>query len=533
MNKDDAVTLNYKYGELEGTCSVKWQGSSSLTWAKKNYTIKFDNEFEAKEGWGAQKKYCFKANYIDFSHARNVVSAKIWGQIVKSRENQKEILTTLPNGGAIDGFPCTIVLNGEFWGVYTWNIPKDGWMLGMTESTTGKEAIWCADHHGDDELGYATHFNNVATGAGDFELEFVSNEDDAGWALTSLNQAIQAVLDSNGTDIDTTVNNYIDINTAIDYYIFCVVLNGVDMGTKNYLLHTHDGIKWYFTGYDMDTTYGLDWDGKRFIGEPYYSFEHYSKMHKLMQLIYNYKKIDLKARYKELRSTILTESNLYMLFTNFCGEFPITLLHEDAKKWGIPNTSVNNVSQILNFFNMRIKKADEEMGLVNNSGTGGDSGDSGVSYTNVVPTSQAFDSDEVFNGTGYMNNKAYMEGSIHDMAGYVQTGLFSFVVPASAPHPAIFVKGSAGPDDTVNTRVQLFKDGKTYVSEIYGTEAAGLNNYFTIEKLADNYYKFTPVVGDNGASNIHRDMGAGVIYASMLLKGTGDNLIITIDEPIE
>lgn len=85
MTKDDAVDLTYVYGERNGTVSVKWQGSSSLAWDKKNYTMKFDIAFEAKEGWGEQKKYCFKANFIDSSHARNVVNAKLWGQVVKSR----------------------------------------------------------------------------------------------------------------------------------------------------------------------------------------------------------------------------------------------------------------------------------------------------------------------------------------------------------------------------------------------------------------------------------------------------------------
>ena len=71
MSKDNAVSLEYVYGERSGTATVKWQGSSSLSYPKKNYTINFDNAFEAAEGWGIQKKYCLKANYIDHSHASN------------------------------------------------------------------------------------------------------------------------------------------------------------------------------------------------------------------------------------------------------------------------------------------------------------------------------------------------------------------------------------------------------------------------------------------------------------------------------
>ena len=57
ISKDNAVSLDYIYGDRTGSCTLKWQGNSSLAYPKKNYTIKFDEPFEAAEGWGAQKKY--------------------------------------------------------------------------------------------------------------------------------------------------------------------------------------------------------------------------------------------------------------------------------------------------------------------------------------------------------------------------------------------------------------------------------------------------------------------------------------------
>ena len=77
MDKDNAVQMQYAYGDMSGECEVKWQGTSSLNYPKKNYTIKFDNAFEAVEGWGEQKKYCLKAYYIDYSHLRDRLGAII------------------------------------------------------------------------------------------------------------------------------------------------------------------------------------------------------------------------------------------------------------------------------------------------------------------------------------------------------------------------------------------------------------------------------------------------------------------------
>lgn len=502
MTKENPVTLAYKYKDMAGTCEVKWQGSSSLMWPKKNYTIKFDNAFEAKEGWGEQKKYCLKANFIDHSHARNVVSAKLWGEIVKSRTPRGGITGAIscsngadymksavsvsngevtvkthvgssgfifftgntypagehtisfdvynpgsaenngafavltfgvvgvedtdwdtvnvntveaygtwlsrtytvtfpkdnsmiglipysfkatetmfgyifrnikvdgvpyqtepalpryaefPNGGAIDGFPTIVTMNGKFHGLYTFNIPKDGWMFGMGEGAN--EAILCPNQASSPACGFKGEANLVD----DFDLEYVTNEDDSGWVLESLNRAIAACMNSDGSDIDTTVAKYIDIDSAIDYYIFCVLLRGNDMVRKNYLLATYDGTKWFFSAYDMDTTYGIEWHGKNFnsaLGYPIIT----DYNHKVMELLRTYKKDEVKARYAALRKAAMSEDNVDTAFLNFGAGVPSAVLAEDTKKWPtIPSSSVSNTAQILQWYRRRIEAIDKDI----------------------------------------------------------------------------------------------------------------------------------------------------------------------------
>lgn len=355
MTKENAVTLDYVYGDLSGTCTCKWQGGSSVSWAKKNYTIKFDQEFEAVEGWGAQKKYCFKANFIDHSHARNIVNAKLWGQIVKSRATPNETLNALPNGGAIDGFPCVIMLNGEFHGLYTWNIPKDGWMFGMGEGT--QEAIVCADNPAGDPCG----FKGATATFDDFSLEYAPDEDNADWILTSLNRCIDAVVNSDGTDLDTTVAQYLDWDSAIDYFIFVSLVGGNDMYRKNYILATYDGVKWFFSAYDMDTTHGLNWKGNGFNKSTGYPFlTQYN--HRVMELIQTHKKDALKARYAKLRNSVMSEDNLYMMFTNWAAAIPLPIMVEDVRKWPtIPSSAASNVAQILNWYRLRAAFIDKDI----------------------------------------------------------------------------------------------------------------------------------------------------------------------------
>ena len=363
MTKDNAVTLNYRYGERSGTCTLKWQGSSALLFPKKNYTVKFDNAFEAVAGWGAQKKYCLKADWVDFSHCRNVVSAKLWGDIVRSRATSDLVtrLSTLPNCGAVDGFPCFVVINGEWQGIFNFNIPKDDWMMGMGSGT--KEAILCCEGVGD-SINNACAFKAEATLGVEFELEYGSE----GWAESdiqaSLNTLIRAVMNSDGTDIDTTIAQYLDIDSAIDYALYSQLIGHHDGICKNYILATYDGVKWFFSAYDMDNVFGQHYPGDNFDSASVNVLEYTSN--RLFNLFYYHKFEDLRNRFEELLTQrhavgggtsidgVMSLAKIAEKFTDYGVKIPLPAYVADAEKWtSIPSTSVNNVGQAISWYAQR------------------------------------------------------------------------------------------------------------------------------------------------------------------------------------
>ena len=356
ISKDTKVTLNYIYNERKGTCTLKWQGASSIRYPKKNYTISFDSPFEAKTGWGSQKKYCLKANYIDFSHARNVVSAKLWGQMVKSRDTKNEKLYNLPNGGAIDGFPIMLVINDIYQGLYSFNIPKDKWMFGM--GTGEKECIVCAEEHSN-----ATLFAETITQLGpQFELEYAKDENNTQWVIDSLNTLITTILNNDNANYKEEVGKYMDIDSAIDYYIFACLISHTDGRAKNFLLHTFDGVKWGFTAYDMDTVFGNHFDGTAYYKADVSPTFSYYVVSKIMNLIYKYDKERLKARYKKIRQTVFSEDNVSYMFYNYLVNIPKALFDEEVKIWNsLPGTQTNNINQILNNFRLRCELLDNEI----------------------------------------------------------------------------------------------------------------------------------------------------------------------------
>lgn len=438
VSKNNKVTLGYVYGERSGTCTAKGQGATSYKTAqalvnagkkgKFNYTIKFDNAFEAKEGWGAQQKYCLKANFIDPTQSRNVCSCKQWGMIVKSRSSVPAELANLPNGGAIDGFPCIIMLNGEFHGLYTWNIPKDGWMFGMAESTTMQQAIVAAKDHT-----AATQFKEASMSG--YEVEFVSDEDNADWVTQSMTRLISAVMNSDGSDLDTTVAQYLDWDSAIDYYAHIVADKATDCVDKNYLLATFDGIKWYFSDYDRDSIHGLNWDASgttRPVSNV--TFQECAESVRVFELIYRFKTDKLKARCNELLANILSESRTMQIFENFAWAIPLPVMVEDVKRYPtILGSGVNTIDQIGRFVRQRREAMVKWLNALPAQE------EQPAEMVNQVPISTDTDG-SIFNGTGYKDNaRLSSSGGVSSSAqtGSVVTGFIPF-----SPGSIIRIKGA-------------------------------------------------------------------------------------------
>lgn len=239
------ATIEYKSKteHFKGYVDIKCQGTSSMAYPKKNYTIKmFTDSTMAKKvkkdfkGWGKQSKFCLKANYIDHSHARNICAAKLWNQIVASRENYAllpELLRTSPCNGAVDGFPIKVYYNNNYEGIYTWNIPKDKWMFNM-DDTLDNHCVLCGEEY--DSGGFLTA--NATLWSDEIHDTMPAS------IVTSFNAFQNFVINSTDDVFKANLENYVYVDSLIDYYIFQYAICGLDSMGKNQLFATYDGTKW-------------------------------------------------------------------------------------------------------------------------------------------------------------------------------------------------------------------------------------------------------------------------------------------------
>ena len=363
------ATIEYisKNEHFKGYVDIKCQGNSSMAYPKKNYTIKmFKDEARSTKlkkdfkGWGKQSKFCLKANYIDHSHARNIISAKLWGQVVKSRsdfDTLPEELKTSPNYGAVDGFPIKVYYNNTYEGVYTWNIPKDGWMNNMDDKLN-THCILCGEEYN------SGCFRSANASLWSDELHDVMPAN----IVTSFNNFQNFVINSSDDEFKTGLSTYADVNSLIDYYIFQYVICGLDSMGKNQLFFTYDGIKWIASSYDMDSTFGMYWNGQSFVSATYRMQEDYESMTsgrpgnllyiRMEELFYD----EIKARYAELRAGVLSYANIVNEFERFMDVIGKDLYAEDLTIYtSIPSGNTNNIQQIRNYTRDRLAYVDTQI----------------------------------------------------------------------------------------------------------------------------------------------------------------------------
>lgn len=376
------TTKKYVKGEIEYISKtskfkvytyIKLQGNSSLQYPKKNFTIKlYKNEARTikanKEfkNWGAHNNFVLKADYIDILHARNVVSAKLWSKVVQSRSDYDMLpdgIKNSPNNGVIDGFPVQVYINGEYCGLYCWTIPKCDWMVGMNSSNVN-HALLSAEFNDNGNTTYQynpCNFNTLWNGSSDyFDVEVGTNDTTL---VSSLNRVISAVMNTD----KTTLEQVLDIQGAIDYFIFQTVILGTDGLAKNMLLATYDMTKWYLCPYDMDATFDLDWEGEILdIYDripPYYPYN--NRYSSLLTCIMDGYTNEYKARYFELRKSILSYSSIINEFEKYITAYGEDIYIQDTITFpAIPSVSDNTLNSLRTFVKDRLNYLDDFYGQV-------------------------------------------------------------------------------------------------------------------------------------------------------------------------
>lgn len=337
---------------------LKVQGASSAYYEKRNYTVKFytdeslTQKLKVDLGWGKENQYCLKANYVDSSHARNIVGAQLSAMVAESRDNVDASLASAPNYGLIDGYPVLMYINGKFHGLYTLNIPKDHWQFGMKGSDEEQKqaiitgAYWTESVRMAEKIGYSLENSG-------WDMEHCSTQDTR-WVKDSFNKLIETLNIKDKQRLRNELPKYLDIEAAIDNMLLTYTLNAADNVSKNTIWVTYDGVKWIPSMYDMDATFGMFWDGTPvdeitacsvYPSLSSNSFGLDGHASQMFHVLLKFYPDEVEARWSSLRKTVITMENIEKLFEDFFSLIPEEAFRAEDAKWkNIPYAAENRTN---------------------------------------------------------------------------------------------------------------------------------------------------------------------------------------------
>ena len=249
-------------------CQVNWQGTSSLQYVLKNFTVRLKDENLATYEYSPypngikEDTYCFKADYMESTHSRNCGIAKFVNSCLYDEKNPAQ--ASDPNiRNSINGFPCVMYINDELQGIYNFNLDRYSTksygytdpekclvyeVSANSDTTAGAFYKW-TEASGKDKLSYYQS---------DFECLYPPTRAAGNDNMSELMRLIEWVNDSSDEDFKDNFERYFNKQYVLRYYLFVLVFGAVDSLGKNMKLSTWDGLIWYPQVYDADTTVGLD-----------------------------------------------------------------------------------------------------------------------------------------------------------------------------------------------------------------------------------------------------------------------------------
>ena len=176
-------------------------------------------------------------------------------------------------------------------------------------------------------------------------------------SLAKLNRLIAFVKDSSDEEFKENINDYLNLNALINYYVISEYFYLPDNMGKNMLLVTYDGQIWYSSLYDLDTSFGTNYNGQELYN--YYNLVLNGLNHNLFQKLINNFGQEIANRYFTLQKDYLNVEYIMQEFNNFENQIPVETFAKEQTRWhNIPGYDLNQIEE---FMQLRIPEIDKYM----------------------------------------------------------------------------------------------------------------------------------------------------------------------------
>ena len=362
--------------QLDAWGTVKAQGDSSTGWPAKNYRLKLFKDEQCTDklklmlpGSGFKtNSFNIKSYFTDASEALNIVDAEIAKQIYESNSDGS-LVAEMPNYGEVAGRPLEMIVNGLDQGLYVISTYHQDKLFGLDDKKADQIAI-SGTNNDQSRFQRPITLDDLKAERG-FEAESPEKLSQA--TVDKINELYE-LAHASGADYQRLENQYLDVNSAINYLLFSFVVNNSDGLHKNVFYVSKDGSKWSIVPYDFDLSWNYTWGsgtGNWFMPADYNFENRLKEVNNLLFLnIYNHHMQDIIDRYKQLRSNVLSTGNIIKLFNDWYNEVGMATYRHNDQLWtqfsdlrAFPHIPFAGPESFFQFVNQRMQYLDRTWGV--------------------------------------------------------------------------------------------------------------------------------------------------------------------------
>lgn len=261
-----------KYGQSFNTGiqnnPVRIQGTSSLAYPIKNYTVFLKDEFGSPMFYNPfgdksvpEQVFCLKADFIESSHSSNTGLAKFVNDCVYDTKLPPQ-LENPSIRSTVCGFPIEVYINNSYIGIY--NLNHDRYStesFGYDYKKYPNMLVYEINSNSNTSAGAFYQYGENAESsaniserdyyARDFKLIY-GNRTESNDTYSEIKELVQWVSVAEYDLFKETVNEHFNKEYLFRYLLTVLLVGGVDSLGKNAKLTTYDGKTWFFTFYDLD-----------------------------------------------------------------------------------------------------------------------------------------------------------------------------------------------------------------------------------------------------------------------------------------
>ena len=317
---------------FESFAGTEIRGASAMRYDKKSFGLELWTNVSGKDfsasllGMGYMEDWILDAMYNDKLRMRNKISFELWKKMSHApSEDQMDNL--------VPGIECRMVeliLDNRYQGIYNLNEKLDTRLLQYERDQHEKGGVL---YKGIDWSDGSTRFETYNSEPPYDYLwdgwEQVYPKHYYSWsALAELRKLIVKAEDA---EFESRIVSMIDLDNAVDYYLFINLLRAFDNAGKNMFLARYTDQSRFFIPWDIDGSWGIWWNGEKASSGGMIENQLFVRLKETNAGNFNHR---IKSTWNQYRSTIFSKDSLLSPISQYHNAMTSSgAFHRENSRW--------------------------------------------------------------------------------------------------------------------------------------------------------------------------------------------------------